>query len=134
MKLELMSREFCVCRLDADAVVPQWALQGDFFSVTRTPKSDLDPGQPGELSIVCSQANAPAEVRAERGWRCLRVQGTLDFGLTGILASLASPLAEAGISVFAVSTFDTDYLLVKSDTLERTLQVLSKAGHKILTS
>ncbi len=73
----------------------------------------------------------PAGVKSERGWRCLKVRGPLDFGLTGILASLVTPLAEAGISVFAISTYDTDYLMVKQDTFETTISTLKSAGHHI---
>ena len=98
-------------------------MSGDFQSVTRTSR---------ELSIICDAKEVPEEVQAERGWRCLRVAGTLEFHLTGILASLASPLAEAGISIFALSTFDTDYLLVKEDALEPALQTLEVEGHDII--
>ena len=107
---------FVVCRLAADAPVPAWAAGGPFVSITRTAT---------ELSVVCRQEAVPEGVRCERGWRCLRVAGTLDFSLVGVLASLLNPLAEAGISVFVVSTFDTDYLLVKEDNLEAATEVLA---------
>ena len=74
--------------------------------------------------------DVPANVKVEPKWRCLKVKGPLDFALTGILASLANPLARAGISIFAVSTFDTDYLLVKEGDLERAAEALSIAGHE----
>ena len=122
MTLELLPTPLAVCRLSADAELPTW-ISGEFQSITRTPD---------ELSVVCSAKEVPEEVQAERGWRGLRVAGTLEFHLTGILASLASPLAEAGISIFALSTFDTDYLLVKEDVLEPALQTLEAEGHEIL--
>ena len=122
MTLELLPTPLAVCRLSADAELPTW-IAGDFQSVTRTSR---------ELSIICDAKEVPEEVRAERGWRGLRVAGTLEFHLTGILASLASPLAKAGISIFALSTFDTDYLLVKEDALEPALQALEAEGHEIL--
>ena len=122
LTLSVLPDSFAICRLDADAPIPPWASARDVFSITRTHD---------ELSIVCQQRVAPADVRCERDWRALRVDGTLDFALTGILASLASPLADAGISIFAISTFDTDYLLVKATTLPRAVQVLSAAGHRI---
>ena len=112
-----------VCRLAADAELPDWAQPGDLLSITRTRQ---------ELSIVCAERWAPPEVVAERGWRALQVQGPLDFTLVGVLASLAQPLAQAGISLFALSTFDTDYLLVKEAALERASAALRLAGHTLL--
>lgn len=111
-----------ICRLDAKAEIPDWAKQGSFYSLTRT--ND-------EMSIVCSQAHVPAEVTCEKGWRCLKVEGPLDFALIGILASIAAPLAEAGISIFALGTYDTDYILVKEERYEEAISVLSVQGHKI---
>jgi hypothetical protein len=87
---------------------------------------------PDELSVVTDEAAVPADVRAEPGWRAIQVAEQLDFGLTGILASLAYPLARSGISLFAVSTFDTDYLLVKEDRLRDALTTLQAAGHTII--
>jgi hypothetical protein len=81
--------------------------------------------------VVCFQSLVPEEVRCEGGWHCLRVAGAMDFSQVGVLASLVGPLAEAGISVFAISTFDTDYLLVKQADLETTMAVLRQAGHSI---
>ena len=121
LNLDVLSGVFAICRLEPSSTIPAWALGGDFISVVRTPD---------ELSIVCPQENVPPEIRCDRNWRCLKVEGPLDFALTGILASLATPLAQAGISIFAVSTYDTDYLLVKD--LERAITVLSQAGHQIL--
>ena len=122
LNLEVLPSFFAVCRLAPDSPIPAWASLGDFFSITKN--SD-------ELSIVCEEDFLPPSVKAERGWRCLRVQGTLDFGLTGILAALAMPLAEAGISIFAISTFDTDYVLVSGRDLSRAADTLAAAGHKI---
>jgi hypothetical protein len=110
-----------VCRLSADAAFPAWAV-GDLVSVTRT--SD-------ELSVVCREDAVPQGVRCERGWRSLRIAGSLDFSLVGVLVSLLVPLAEAGVSVFAISTFDTDYLLVREGDLARAIQALQTAGHTI---
>ena len=121
MTLELLPTSLAVCRLPADAELPTWIF-GAFQNVTRTPD---------ELSVICDAKEVPEEVQAERGWRCLRVAGTLEFHLTGILASLASPLAEAGISIFALSTFDTDYLLVKEDVLELAVHALEAEGHAV---
>jgi hypothetical protein len=113
---------FAVCRLAADAPVPAWAAGGPFASITRTAD---------ELSVVCRQEAVPDGVTCERGWRCLRVAGVIDFAAVGVLAALVVPLAGAGISVFAVSTFDTDYLLVKEHDLPRAVEVLRRAGHAV---
>jgi GNAT superfamily N-acetyltransferase len=113
---------FAVCRLSPDAPLPTWVACGPVTSITRTAD---------ELSVVCRQDVVPESVRCERGWRCLRVAGTLDFSLVGVLASLLGPLANAGVSVFVLSTFDTDYLLVKEDKLEKAIEVLSQAGQRV---
>ncbi len=122
LSLALMPGSFAVCRLDPDDPVPAWASPGQFISTTRTPD---------ELSIVCPEHLVPDGVRCERGWRCLRVAGPLDFTMTGVVASLALPLAEAGISTFIVSTFDTDYVFVKETTVAKTRAALQAAGHDV---
>jgi uncharacterized protein len=122
LTLVLLPERFAVCRLSKASPLPEWALGGEFFSITRTPY---------ELSLVCRQAVVPEGVRCETDWRCLQVEGTLDFSLTGILASLTLPLADAGISIFALSTFDTDYLLVKEKQLQDAIKALTAAGHRI---
>jgi hypothetical protein len=113
---------YAVCRLAPDEPLPEWATRGDFITITRTG---------GELSVVCPEGAVPEGVRREAGWRCLGVVGTLDFSLVGVLASLVVPLAEAGVSVFAVSTFDTDYLLVRETDLGRATIALRDAGHTV---
>jgi hypothetical protein len=113
---------FAICRLNSDSPVPTWATAGPFLSITRTAD---------ELSIVCPEAAVPEGTRCERDFRCLRIAGTLDFSEVGVLASLVTPLAEAGVSVFAISTFDTDYLLVKDRDLQKAVAVLQRAGHCI---
>ena len=85
-----------------------------------------------DTSIVCASARVPDGVRAERGWRALTVEGPLDFALTGVLAALAVPLADAGVSIFAVSTYDTDHVLVRSDRLADAVEALRAAGHSVV--
>jgi len=123
LTLSLLPENYSICRLGPEADIPPWTLAGDFYSITRTKK---------ELSLVCSQEFVPVGVQCEKGWRCIMVSGPLDFSLTGILASLTNSLAEAGISVFAISTFDTDYLLVKADNLKRAVLKLEEAGHRLV--
>jgi hypothetical protein len=119
--LSILPELFAVCRLAPDAPVPAWAA-GPFVSITRTPD---------ELSAVCPAASVPNDIRCERGWRCLRVAGPLDLAQVGVLASLVVPLAEAGGSVFVVSTFDTDYLLVREADLVAAVEALRRHGHLV---
>ena len=121
LTLSLLPDNYSICRLGPAADIPPWAQAGNFFSITRTEE---------ELSLVCSQEVVPDGVLCEKGWRCIMVVGPLDFSLTGILASLTASLTEVGISVFAISTFDTDYLLVKADNLKRAVLKLQEAGHR----
>lgn len=114
---------FAICKLAHDAPLPTWATSEGFFSITRTAD---------ELSIVCTQSHVPSGVRCERDWRCLRVVGSMAFTEIGVLASLVAPLAAAGISIFAISTFDTDYLLVKAKEWQATLAELKLVGHEVL--
>ncbi len=122
LTLRLVPGTFAVCRLPPTAAVPGWALGGPFASLTRTAD---------ELSVVCPEAAVPAGVDAEGGWACLGVVGPLAFALVGVLAALTRPLAEAGVSLFAVSTFETDYLLVKRAALAKALAALEAAGHRV---
>lgn len=112
---------FAISRLAAHAAVPEWALRGLFFSVTSTGE---------ELSIVCPSSQVPAEIVHENGWACLKLHGPFPFSETGILASFVRPLSERAIPIFAVSTFDTDYVLVKQEWVEKAVQALRDAGHE----
>ncbi len=126
LTLSVLEGIFGILRLENDSEVPEWIYESNFFSITRTPE---------ELSIVCQESsiplNIPEDVRAERGWSCLKVEGPLDFGLTGILAGISRILAEIGISIFAVSTYDTDYILVREIDLECAVRALIEGGYEI---
>jgi hypothetical protein len=113
---------YAICRLGVEAEVPEWAGGAKFLTISRTGN---------ELSIVCEEARVPAEIHAERKRRLMQVEGTLAFSLTGILAALAAPLAEAQVSIFAVSTYDTDYVLVSEAELGRAIGALEAAGHAV---
>ena len=119
--LKALPSTFAICRLNADAQVPQWAT-GDVVSITRTPD---------ELSIVCPQDDVPEYIRSELGWRCLRIAGPLGFSTVGVITSLTGTLAAENISVFVVSTFDTDYLFVKERDSEAAIGSLRSAGHTV---
>ena len=123
LDLTVLPDVLSVCRLPGGAAAPHW-LDGEVFaSVTRTPE---------ETSVVCRAEVVPPGVRVETGWRALRVAGPLDFALTGVLLSLLGPLAAAGVSVFALSTFDTDVLLVREAALDAALGALADAGHRVV--
>jgi hypothetical protein len=109
-----------VCRLPAGTPVPSWAA-GKFVSITSTAD---------ELSIMCPAERVPAETKAERDWRVLKVIGPFPFSAVGVMSAFATPLAAAGISLLAVATFETDYLLVKAGDLERARAALTAAGHR----
>jgi hypothetical protein len=124
MKLSLLvlPKTFAVCQLSPDSPIPAWTGGQDFLVMVRT----ID-----ELSVVCEDGVVPGGVIVERGWRALKVEGPLEFSLVGVLASLASTLADAGVSIFAISTYDTDYLLVKQDDLARAITALEGAGNAV---
>ena len=122
LELTLLAERFAISRLAADAPVPDWATQSPFFSVTRTGD---------ELSIVSELSHVPVGVQSQPGWRVLKVHGPFVLSEIGVLSALTAPLAEARISLFAVSTFDTDYLLVAAETLSAAITALGRAGHTI---
>lgn len=122
LTLELVAGDFAVCRLSPTEPVPAWTGSAVFSSITRTTD---------ELSIICPAPSVPAGVRSETGWRLIKLVGPFDFGAVGILASVAEPLARAGISLLAVGTFDTDYVLIKAERLEEAGRNLTAAGHMI---
>lgn len=121
-RLELLPGIYAVCRLDRDAAVPDGTTGAPFLSVTRTPH---------ELSLVCPDNRIPTGARVECGWKVLMVEGPLEFSLTGVLASLAVPLARENIGIFALSTYDTDYLMVKNQHLAKAIQVLQAEGYEV---
>ena len=122
LDLDVLAGDYAVARLDPSAPVPPWAHDATFSSVSRTAS---------ELSIVCPASAVPPGARREGPFRALSVRGPLDFALTGILDALARPLAQAGISIFALSTFDTDIILVRGGDLDAAAAALTAAGHRI---
>ena len=120
--LSILPDLLAVCILPSDSALPEWAFPGNFIALTRTTD---------ELSVVCPQRYVPAEVKAEPNWRAFQVAGPLDFSLVGILASIASPLAAVGISIFVISTYQTDYILVKESSLTQAVDALIQAGFMV---
>ena len=121
LRLHVLPQPLAVCRLEPLASVPAW-VAGDVVSVTRTTD---------ELSIVCAADAVPLGTRVEGPFRALVVEGPLDFALTGVVASLATPLADAGVPVFVVSTYDTDLILVPADRVAAAVDALEQAGHVV---
>ena len=123
LTMKLMDGLYGVCRFNSDEAIPEWVFQSSFYSVTKT----LD-----ELSVVCSQDSIPNKIKCEKDWRILRVEGPLDFSLIGILSSISTTLANKGISIFAISTYDTDYILVKDKNIDMAIDALSAEKHEII--
>jgi hypothetical protein len=123
-RFTVLKGSWAIARLDAGEPVPEWAAgSAPFCSITRTPD---------ELSIVAPDAAVPANAKCERGWAMIRLLGPFAFDQVGVLASFTAPLAEAGVSVFAISTFDTDYVLVKSEQAAAARAALVSAGHELV--
>lgn len=123
MELAVEDGLLAICRLPAGSPVPRWAERAQrFLTLSRTPDA---------LSITADAEVVPASAHCARGYRAIRVQGPLPFDLVGVLASIAAPLAEAGISIFNISTYDTDYILVKTGDLARAVAALERAGHRV---
>ena len=126
LHLEAVGVRLAVCRLDAGSDLPPWVDQSrEFTSVTRT----MD-----ELSVVCARDDVPEDVPMEGPWRAFRVKGPIVMTLIGVVAALANPLAAAGISIFAISTFDTDYILVHEPDFDAAVGALTQAGHLVVPS
>ncbi|MBI9044305.1 MAG: ACT domain-containing protein [Anaerolineaceae bacterium] len=119
LKLTILTETFAVCRFNRDESIPEFGNEHEFLSLTKTGD---------EISLVIKEKDVLSAWKAEKGWTCIKVLGPLDFSLVGILASITSPLGAAGISLFAISTFDTDYILIKKDHLNEAKSVLSHQG------
>ncbi len=124
MNLTLLPDRLAVCRLEPDSPFPRWLPQAGLLNLTRTAD---------ELSVVCIELAVPATVTMAGGWRALQVEGPLDFSLVGVLAKLSGALAEAGVSLFAISTYDTDYVLVRQEQLATARKALIAAGHTVVS-
>ncbi|MCB2358251.1 ACT domain-containing protein [Clostridium estertheticum] len=123
LTMKLLNEKFSVCRLNKNEQMPEWVKDSSFYSITKT--SD-------ELSIVCSQDSIPSNIKCEKDWRILKVEGPLDFSLIGIISSISTILALKRISIFAVSTYDTDYILVKNKDIDNAILALSNERYEII--
>src|SRR5246127_4639247 len=122
LKFRRLAGPYTIVRLAPDAPVPAWATEGEFTSITRTPE---------ELSIVCPAKNPPAEIDSPHHWMCLKLEGPFPFSQTGVLLSFIEPLSSKGIPIFAISTYDTDYVLVQEEWAGAALTELQNAGHDL---
>lgn len=115
LNLQLLPAIYGVCKLSPNDSIPKWATASTFYSITKTSE---------ELSIVCLQENIPSSIQCEKDWRILKIKGPLDFSLIGILSSLSNLMALNQISIFALSTYDTDYILIKQKDIDNAIQML----------
>ena len=123
LNMKLLEGKYGVCRLSTDEAVPSWAFKGEFFSITKTED---------ELSIVCLEENISEKIKSEKGWRVLKVEGPLDFSLVGILSKISGLMAKNNISIFAISTYDTDYILIKDENIKKAIKVLNEDYYNVM--
>ena len=123
LQLYVLSDRLAVCKLSPITPFPEWAKSDDLLAFVRTKN---------ELSIVCSEGFVPLKIKSEPGWRALQVKAELDFSMVGLLAALTGILAQAGVSVFTISTYDTDYILVKDNELPTALAALTQSGYTVV--
>jgi uncharacterized protein len=123
LKYRQLSGHYVIVRLPPDALIPEWGTKGNFTSITRTAE---------ELSIVCAAGNVPKDIDPGPRWICLKLEGPFPFSLTGVLLSFIEPLSSNSVPIFAISTYDTDYVLVQDEFASATQQALDKAGHELI--
>lgn len=123
LKMKLLKEKYGVCRLDKNELIPNWAVDGEFYSITKTED---------ELSIVCVQDKIPQGIKCEENWKVLKIEGPLDFSLVGILAAISNLMAKNSISIFAISTYDTDYILIKEKDVDRAIMALESDRYKVI--
>lgn len=123
LRFRCLTGLYAIARLAPDTVLPDWATKGNFTSITSTRD---------ELSIVCPAENLPADIHSPHHWICLKLEGPFPFELTGVLLSFIQPLSDNGVPIFAISTYDTDYVLIPEEFAAVALDQLQKAGHELL--
>jgi uncharacterized protein len=123
MKIELLNEKYSVYKLDADHKISIDLLKYSFATITKTKD---------EISIVCETGLVNEYRKEESGWKILKIIGPLDFGLIGILSKISTILADAKISIFAISTFDTDYIMIKEENIGKSIRVLKKNGYEMI--
>jgi hypothetical protein len=124
LRFRQLADTFAIARLAPDAAIPPWATTGVFTAITRTAD---------ELSIVCPTKNLPPDIHSSHRWICLKLEGPFQFSQTGVLLSFIQPLSENGIPIFAISTYDTDYVLIQEEFAGATLNLMRTAGHELIS-
>ena len=124
LRFSVVLGSFAVCQLPADSALPNWLPASGLLSITRSDD---------ELSIVCSTDSVPTQVKAERGWICLKLEGPFPFSMTGVLSSFIQPLGEHAVPIFATSTYNTDYVLIPEQHVAMALRVLRESGHELIS-
>jgi hypothetical protein len=124
LKFRVLSGAYAIVRLNPDAVLPEWAARGEFTSVSRTGD---------ELSVVCPTAHVPSNIPSPHRWVVLKLEGPFPFSVTGVLVSFLQPLSSNKVPIFAISTYDTDYVLVQEEYREAALELLQGAGHQLIS-
>ena len=122
LKFRRLPGPYTVVKLAPDASIPEWATEGEFTSITRTAE---------ELSIVCATRNLPPYIASPHLWICLKLQGPFPFSQTGVLLSFIEPLSKTDIPIFAISTYDTDYVLIQEAFAQQAISTLQQAGHEL---
>jgi len=122
LKFRWLPGPYAIVRLAPDAVIPDWATKGEFTSISRTAD---------ELSIVCPADNLPRDAHSPHRWICLKLEGPFPFSQTGVLLSFIEPLSRNGIPIFAISTYDTDYVLIQEEFAGAAIGLLQQAGHEL---
>lgn len=123
LTLQLLPTSFAICQLEPEAALPAWIPRRGFTATIRAED---------ELTVYCDERAVPLDVRAERGWRALEFVGPFAFNETGVIAAIAVPLAEAGISISVLATYNTDYLFVRNEAVESAAEILQAAGHRVV--
>lgn len=123
LTMEVLPDKIGICKLAVNQEIPLWAFQGEFFSITKTTE---------ELSVVCSEENIPGDVLCERGWRALKLRGPFPFDLVGIVAQVSAAVARAGVGIFVISTYDTDYIRIKAKDLDPAVKALRNDGQRVI--
>lgn len=115
--IKILDEKFAICKLSPTSNIPTWIQNKTFYSITKTAD---------ELSIVCFEKSVPKNIISEKGWKAIVVNEELDFSLIGIISSISTSLSKNGISVFVISTFNTDYILIKEEKLKSALTILNE--------
>jgi hypothetical protein len=123
LKFRQLPGSYVIVRLDPNTPIPNWATKGDFTSITRTHD---------ELSLVCPAENIPPDIEPKLRWICIKLEGPFPFSQTGVLLSFIAPLSNNGIPIFAISTYDTDYVLIEQEHADRAIYLLRHAGHELI--